>query len=295
MPNLNYEVEISSTREKVYEISQNYSQRYDWDPFPETIEFLDDATTVEIGNRVKIVAKSGFKMEVEFVQVSPPEVTAIKIVKGPLILKIFAGSWLFKTLPNGNTKAIFKYTIKTKNWAFPFISDRLINLYFGKHVKARLDGLKQYCEEDRMKFNSFPPNMVENSKVILFDGVCKLCNAWSQFIIKYDKNQIFKLASVQSMEGQLILRHFNMSTDYFDTMLYIEGKRSFEKSDAFLEIVKHLNQPWKAFLLLKIFPKWFRDWCYDRIVLNRYVLFGKYDQCLLPLPDHENRFLKNAE
>lgn len=149
MSNLTYEVEINSTLEKVYEISQDYSQRYDWDPFPETIEFLGDATTIDIGARVKIVAKSGFKMEVEFVQVSPPEVTAIKMVKGPYILKTFAGSWLFKALPGGNTQAIFKYTIKTKNWVFPFISDRLINWYFGKHVKTRLDSLKQYCEEDR--------------------------------------------------------------------------------------------------------------------------------------------------
>jgi predicted DCC family thiol-disulfide oxidoreductase YuxK len=146
-----------------------------------------------------------------------------------------------------------------------------------------------------MKANHFPPNMVENSKVILFDGVCKLCNAWSRFIIRYDRNQIFKLASVQSKEGQLILQHFNMPTDYFDTMLYIEGNRSFKKSDAFIEIVNHLNQPWKAFFLLRIFPKCFRDWCYDRIALNRYSLFGKYDQCLLPKLDHEKRFLKNGE
>lgn len=148
MSNLTYQVEINSPLEKVYEISQDYSLRYDWDPFPETIEFLDGATTIDIGKRVKIVAKSGLKMEVEFVQVSPPEVTAIKMLKGPFILKTFAGSWIFKALPNGNTKATFSYTIKTKNWAFPLISDKLINWYFGKHVKVRLDGLKQYCEEE---------------------------------------------------------------------------------------------------------------------------------------------------
>lgn len=147
MSNLTYEVEINSTLEKVYEISQDYSQRYDWDPFPETIELINDAATIEIGTRVKIVAKSGLKMEVEYVQVSPPEITAIKMPKGPFILETFAGSWIFKALPNGNTKAIFKYTIRTKNWTFPFILNSLVNWYFGKHVKARLEGLKQYCEE----------------------------------------------------------------------------------------------------------------------------------------------------
>ncbi len=295
MPNLTYEVEINLAIEKVYEISQDYSQRYDWDPFPETIEFIGDATTVERGNKVKIVAKSGLKMEVEFVQVSPPEVTAIKMLNGPFILKSFAGSWLFKALPNGNTKAIFKYTIKTKKWALPLVSNKLINWYFGSHVKARLDALKQYCEEDRVKSNSFPPNMHKQSKVILFDGVCKLCNAWSRFIIKYDKNRVFKLASVQSREGQLILNYFKMPTDHFDTMLYVEGNCSYEKSDAFFEIVKQLNQPWKVLYKLKVLPKGIRDWCYDRIALNRYSLFGKYEQCLLPTPDHNQRFLKNEQ
>lgn len=63
-----------------------------------------------------------------------------------------------------------------------------------------------------MKSNSFPPNMDKNSKVILFDGVCKLCNGWSRFIIKYDRNKVFTLASVQSIEGQLILKHFKFRT-----------------------------------------------------------------------------------
>ena len=69
----------------------------------------------------------------------------------------------------------------------------------------------------------YPPYITENDCVILFDGVCKLCNAWSQFIIKYDTQQLFKLCSVQSPEGQSILKHFNMPTDHFDTMLYVEG------------------------------------------------------------------------
>ena len=86
-----------------------------------------------------------------------------------------------------------------------------------------------------------------------------------------------------------------LPTDYFDTMLYIEGNCSYEKSDAFLKIVNYLNHPWKSFYLLKFPPKSVRDWCYDRIALNRYFLFGKYDQCLLPTSDHENRFLKNEK
>ncbi len=139
----------------------------------------------------------------------------------------------------------------------------------------------------------YPPNIGVNDCVILFDGVCKLCNTWSQFIIKVDTQQRFKLCSVQSPEGQSILKHFRMPTDHFDTMLYVEGNQVFDKSDAFLNVVKHLGLPWRLLYLFKILPKGIRNWLYDRIALNRYYLFGKYDTCMLPSEENEHRFLRN--
>ena len=139
----------------------------------------------------------------------------------------------------------------------------------------------------------YPPNVAENDCVILFDGVCKLCNVWTQFIVKVDTQQRFKLCSVQSPEGQIILTHFKMPTDHFDTMLYVEGNQVFDKSDAFLNVVKQLGLPWRLFYLFKILPKGIRNWLYDRIALNRYYLFGKYDTCMLPSEENENRFLKS--
>jgi len=144
-----------------------------------------------------------------------------------------------------------------------------------------------------MSVEKYPPNIGVNDCVILFDGVCKLCNAWSRFIIKYDRQERFKLCSVQSPEGQSILKYFNMSTDYFDTMLYVEGNQCFDKSDAFLNVVNKLGFPWRLLYLFKIIPKGIRNWFYDRIALNRYYLFGKYDSCMLPNKENENRFLKN--
>ena len=138
---------------------------------------------------------------------------------------------------------------------------------------------------------NLPPNIQENDKVILFDGVCKLCNAWSNFIIKNDKNHNFKLCSVQSNEGQKILKHFNFPTEYFETMLYVEGNHYYQKSDAFFKIIYLLGFPWCLPYIFKILPKALRDWLYDRIALNRYALFGKYDFCSLPTPDHENRYI----
>jgi len=139
---------------------------------------------------------------------------------------------------------------------------------------------------------NFPPNIGVNDCVILFDGVCKLCNTWSQLIIKVDTQQHFKLCSVQSPEGQSILEYFNMPTDHFDTMLLVEGNQYFDKSDAFLNVVNKLELPWRLLYVFKVIPKGIRNWLYDRIALNRYSLFGKYGTCLLPSKENENRFLK---
>lgn len=140
-----------------------------------------------------------------------------------------------------------------------------------------------------------PPFIASGDKVILFDGVCKLCNAWSQFIIQHDHQQVFKLASVQSDAGQQILRFFNQPTDHFNSMLYIEGDRAYAQSEAFIRIVAQLGRPWRYGAWINVLPLSLRNWLYDRIALNRYVLFGRYEQCLLPSPDHAERFLNAAK
>ncbi len=135
------------------------------------------------------------------------------------------------------------------------------------------------------------PHINSDDNVILFDGVCKLCNAWSNFIIQHDKQHCFKLASVQSQQGKDILQHFDYPTDCYKTMLVVSGNQCFEKSDSFLLVMQKLGWPWKALLVFKIIPKALRDWMYDRIALNRYQIFGKYDYCILPNPDHDQRYL----
>ncbi len=142
-----------------------------------------------------------------------------------------------------------------------------------------------------MKSTTAVPYISENDHVILFDGVCKLCHGWSRFIIKHDRKHVFKLATVQSVQGQAILQHFGLPTDHFDTMLYIENHQAFEKSTAFLKIVKKLPYPIKLLQVCYVVPRFIRDWFYDRIALNRYRLFGKYNECLLPTADHNSRFL----
>lgn len=142
-----------------------------------------------------------------------------------------------------------------------------------------------------LAIKSLPPHLRKEDRVILFDGVCKLCNAWSNFIIRYDKNHKFKLASVQSQEGKDILKHFNYPTDVYETMLVVHGTTCLDKSDAFFYVMRILGHPWGLISYFKIIPSSLRNWLYDRIALNRYKVFGKYDYCSLPTPDHEKRYL----
>ena len=142
-----------------------------------------------------------------------------------------------------------------------------------------------------MDTNRLPDHINLNDQIILFDGVCKLCNGWSRFIIRFDTQKKFKLCTVQSEQGQAILQWFGYPTDVFDTMLLVQGSRALAKSDSFLAIVAQLPFPWPLLRVLNIFPRAFRDWFYDRVAQNRYKIFGRYEACILASPDHQGRFL----
>lgn len=139
--------------------------------------------------------------------------------------------------------------------------------------------------------SAYPPHINPGDQIIMFDGVCKLCNGWSRFIIRFDTHKKFKLCAVQSDEGQAILEWFGYPTDVYETMLLVQGNRVLEKSDSFLAIAGQLPFPWNSLRVFKLLPQAVRDWCYDRIALNRYKIFGQYEVCILATADHEGRFL----
>ena len=145
MATIEYELIIKANTQFVYDVSQDYSVRYLWDPFPEKIKLLHGATLIKKGTKAFVLAKSGLKMEVEFIQVAPPTTAVIKMTQGPVFIDAFAGSWIFKP-EAGFTKAKFIYSIKSKKWALPFIINRMAAWYFLSVVKRRLNGLKSYCE-----------------------------------------------------------------------------------------------------------------------------------------------------
>ncbi|MES1925585.1 thiol-disulfide oxidoreductase DCC family protein [Salinisphaera sp. T31B1] len=136
-----------------------------------------------------------------------------------------------------------------------------------------------------------PPGLAPGDRVILFDGVCRLCNGWARLIIRGDTSRRFRLAAVQSHTGQALLRHFDKPTDRFDTILLIEDGCAFEKTDAALRIMRRLGWPWRAFGVLRIVPRRLRDALYDGVARHRYRLFGRYAACRRLEADHDDRFV----
>lgn len=135
------------------------------------------------------------------------------------------------------------------------------------------------------------PGVSPEDRVVLFDGVCRLCSAWARFLIKFDRDRRFKLATVQSPEGQAILQWHGFPTDYYETMLLVEGQNMYTKSSAFFRVMRRLPWPWPMVCIGWVVPSIVRDWFYDRVALNRYRLFGRYETCIVPDKDHDSRFL----
>ncbi len=133
-----------------------------------------------------------------------------------------------------------------------------------------------------------------NPKIILFDGICNLCAAWVQFVIRRDPDSHIKLASVQSPEGQALLAWCGLPVSQFDTMVYIDNGQAYFRSTAFLRAVKNFGALWPLLSVGRVVPRVIRDWLYDRIALNRYRLFGQRQQCLMPSPELAAHFLTES-
>lgn len=130
-----------------------------------------------------------------------------------------------------------------------------------------------------------------NDKIILFDGVCNLCNGVVQFIIKNDDKGKFKFASLQSDFGQQILSKNNLPTSDFNSFVFFENDKIFMKSTAALKVLKGLGGKWKMLYVFIIVPKFIRDIAYDFIAKRRYSIWGKNESCMMPTPELKSRFL----
>ena len=133
---------------------------------------------------------------------------------------------------------------------------------------------------------------MNSEKIILFDGVCNLCNSTVQKVIENDAKNQFKFASLQSEFGQKFLEKNKLSKDEFNSMILVDGEKFYTRSDAALRIGKELKGLYKLSGLLFAFPKFIRNSVYDFVSRNRYKWFGKQESCWLPTPELQKKFIQ---
>ena len=132
-------------------------------------------------------------------------------------------------------------------------------------------------------------------KIILFDGVCNLCNGAVQWVIRRDQADVFRFAPLQSAIAENLLKERRVDTSKLDSIIFIDpGVAYFIKSDAALEIARNIKGYTWAPTLLGWIPRSVRDGIYDLIAKNRYSLFGKKEQCMVPSAELNSKFLQTS-
>lgn len=128
-------------------------------------------------------------------------------------------------------------------------------------------------------------------KIILFDGVCNLCNGAITFIIQRDKKDIFRYAPLQSEIGKELAAKHHIDLDKVDSIILVTEDKAYAKSTAALRIAKQLSAGWPLLAVFLILPRFLRDAVYDFIARNRYKWFGKKEACMIPTPELKSKFL----
>ena len=133
---------------------------------------------------------------------------------------------------------------------------------------------------------------VDNGKgIVLFDGVCHLCDGAVRFILKRERAAELKFAPLQSDSGKSLLQKYGYPSGYLDGLILIENNRAHDRSSACLRIAGKLSFPWNLLFPLLIIPKPLRDFIYGIIASARYRWFGKKESCSLPQGEDQARFL----
>lgn len=129
--------------------------------------------------------------------------------------------------------------------------------------------------------------------ILLFDGVCNLCNRTVQFVIKRDVKKRFRFAALQSASGQALLQELGLPVHHFNTVVLIHGDKYYVKSTAALRVLKELGGLWKICYALIVIPAPIRDLVYDMVAKTRYRVFGRRDECMVPTPEIKERFISD--
>ncbi len=136
-------------------------------------------------------------------------------------------------------------------------------------------------------------DLPEGKKIIVFDGVCNLCNRFVQYVIKNDKKDVFRFVAMQSELGQKIIMKIGIDAKHSDSViLYEPGIAYYYKSAAVNEISKNLGTYFSALRFYSILPTKLGDFVYDRIAKNRYKIYGRTEKCMIPTPTIKKKFLE---
>jgi predicted DCC family thiol-disulfide oxidoreductase YuxK len=132
----------------------------------------------------------------------------------------------------------------------------------------------------------------KDKKIILFDGICNLCDALVQFIIKHDKKDSFRFVSLQSDLGKKIIAYIGIDTSKIESLvLYEPGKAYYYKSQAVLRIATEIGGIYHLVRIVSIFPKSILNSFYDYVANNRFKWYGRKEACMLPSPEISSKFL----
>lgn len=132
---------------------------------------------------------------------------------------------------------------------------------------------------------------VAEKSLILFDGVCNLCNGFVTFLIPRDRKNHFQFGSLQSPKVIELLRAYHYMTTELSTVILIEDDKLYTRSTAVLRIARRLGGIWVLAYPLILLPSFLRDWLYDLVARNRYRFFGRKDTCMIPRPEWRDRFV----
>jgi predicted DCC family thiol-disulfide oxidoreductase YuxK len=138
--------------------------------------------------------------------------------------------------------------------------------------------------------------IAESNPVVLYDGVCGLCNRLVQFLLKHDRNDRFRFASLQSDFARVLLERHGLDPNDLDTVYVVKdsgqsNESLLARSDAILYMLAQLGGVWKLTGIGWVLPKSLRDAVYKIVARNRYRVFGKHESCMLPEPQHRVKFL----
>ncbi len=134
-------------------------------------------------------------------------------------------------------------------------------------------------------------NLPKDKKIVLFDGVCNYCNDKINFIIKNDKQDVFRFVALQSETGQKIVNYLRIDSALDSIILYEPGYAYFIKSEAVFRIIKHLSSPVRLLLLFNFIPTSIKNIFYDFIAKNRYNWYGKKESCMMPTDELKRKFM----